>query len=481
MRIKLLIALLFVSFVVTGCGDDYDDFMDKAAGFAKSNGAIDTKELELLKEEVALYSTDRKFQKLCTSGKPDEVKLIKVLKAKGFKLKLLPVIDHNKDTVNLYIENSGSMFGYVNGDTQYKDALTELLVQLGSKYGKQNIRLHFINTKIYPIAFEGNPAQYPGTLNPNVFKSVGDINSSDINDIYRQIIEKTDAKTVSLLVSDCIYSVTGDDIARKLEIQKSLTKDAFHGHDNLAATIVKLNAAFNGTYYTKNKTRANCVNNLRPYYITVLGTADALSHFNSNINLKPLNGYENKFTVVPGNPDVEPYYTVVNTANSSGFRPIRDLSGAGFIHGIEDVEVNERNGKRFTFSVAMDLSEIPAEDNVKVLASGYSADGYDISITPYNPGELKPSSVQQISKSGYRPTHLITFTAKADKFTDAKLALKKAIPGWVYKTSTNDDTNLKSGDGKTFGFKYLVEGINEAARDKADSDNYFNITIKINQ
>ncbi len=67
MKIKLLLILLIVSFVFTGCGGDLEAFEEKAEGFAQSDKHINREELEKLKSEVALFSNNRAFKKFYTA------------------------------------------------------------------------------------------------------------------------------------------------------------------------------------------------------------------------------------------------------------------------------------------------------------------------------------------------------------------------------------------------------------------------------
>lgn len=481
---KRILLLLCFGVMLTGCKNDFDNFKDKAAAYAKSDKYINREELDKLKNEIALLSDDRAFKKFYTDDAIDEVKLIEFLEHEGYPVKLAPAINHKQDSVNVYLENSGSMFGYVNGDTEYKDALTELLVQLGSIYGKKDIHLYFINTKIYPIAFDGNVAQYPGTLSPDKLKVAGDINSSDINDIYRQVIDKTPEKTISIILSDCIYSVSGDDTAGKLEMQKSLTKDVFQD-SNISTLVAKLNSGFTGYYYPKNNTKQKLSNQSRPFYISVLGQAGAMGFFYNNIHFQPnFKGYENKVFLSSAYNNQAVYHTIVNTATSTGFRPVREFSDSGSVRGMEDIAVNDRDGKAFTFAIAIDMATVPAEEDVVKDPRSYSITKGNYKITGielYNPKLLKPASVNIINKAGRHPTHIINFVSTGTNYTDLEFALKNEIPQWVRATSTNDDTDIKSLGTKTFGFNYLIEGINEAGKKEAVADDYFKIIIKINQ
>jgi len=50
--------------------------------------------------------------------------------------------------INIYIENSGSMNGYINGYTDFKGAIRDLLVLLKYHYDSQNIKI-FLLTQLF--------------------------------------------------------------------------------------------------------------------------------------------------------------------------------------------------------------------------------------------------------------------------------------------------------------------------------------------
>ena len=113
--------------------------------------------------------------------------------------------DSTKATkVDFYVENSGSMYGYVQGGTQFKDVLEHLLVMSKETYGQPGIQ--FINAKMVPTGLGDDVENFCLRLNPVTMKQ-GNTSSSNINSIFSQILERTDDHTVSVLFSDCIYSV----------------------------------------------------------------------------------------------------------------------------------------------------------------------------------------------------------------------------------------------------------------------------------
>jgi uncharacterized protein with gpF-like domain len=91
-------------------------------------------------------------------------------------------------------------------------------------------------------------------------------------------------------------------------------------------------------------------------------------------------------------------------------------------------------------------------------------------------------------------SHIIVFKATKRAFSNLSFAMKKAVslPRWVEEANTEDDSDIKDNAdeetlGKTFGIKYMIEGIAEAYQEifrknypgKA-LDKYFEIEIPIN-
>src|SRR5690606_13341428 len=191
--------------------------------------------------------------------------------------------------LNLYMENSGSMNGYVNGNTTCKNALGDLLVYLKYEFGEQNIHLHFINDTIHSIEFDRDITQFAASLTPESMR-VGNTASSDLNLIFNTILQNTGPGTVSILFSDLIYSIQGSNTEQLLNYQKSQTKDAFlskaRSGDKLQTAIVQLSSTFNGTYWDKNNEKTLLRNAGRPWYMTITGEADRVADFNRKIDVQ---------------------------------------------------------------------------------------------------------------------------------------------------------------------------------------------------
>lgn len=487
---KLFRFLMLVLLLTTvSCDDEYDLFEDSLLEYSKSDSKITTDEFGKLADLIKPFENERKFKKFFTNGNFDDLKLISFLEKKGEKVdKTTDANDSNDYYVNVYIENSGSMNGYVQGNTQFKGAIRDLLVMLKYYYDEKNLNINFINSSIYPTNIQIDTENFSKSINAKSFK-VGDTFSSNLNNIFKQILTKTSKNTISILLSDCIYSIQGSKTEDLLSDQKSLTKSAFltkfKNKEPLATTIVKLNSSFNGTYYDKDNRKTQLKNTLRPYYMTIMGSEKAMTKFNSNIELSKnkVEGFENKYNLTLKDYSKEVYYSVINTKEDSGrYKPDREYKNNGAVQGIEDVDIKSRNSSSFIFSVALDLSKVPIEDSYLFDKSNYSIKEGDYKIKgiyKYDKKNVGPSSINMIVKAKAEPTHYILFESTKPNLTNLTFTLNKQIPHWVYTTSTNDDSNILKSPNRTFGLKYLIEGISEAYETKSKNNNYLELTINI--
>jgi hypothetical protein len=392
--------------------------------------------------------------------------------------------------VNVYIENSGSMFGYINGDTEFKTDVRELLTLLKYHYSDKNVHLSFINSKIYPIN-TNDKISFITNLTSSTFK-VGDTFSSEMNKVFNQVLNKTDKNTISILVSDCIYSVDG--LANSLNVCKTGTKDAFltksKGGFNISSAIVKLNSKFNGIYYDMNNGKTNLNNESRPYYMVLIGSDLALNYISSKVDFPKTKmlGYQDKLVLTSNNYSNKSYYTLVKTTSDIGsYRTSQVASTIDSKKGMERIQLSDRAKGNFTFSIAVDLKNIPitseyatTSGNYKILEGDYKIKDI-IEYNSISSKKLNPTSLAMLKNYDKNPTHIITLESRSKSYSNLKIILKNQIPSWVYQTSTDDDTKSKNTLNRTFGFKYLIEGISEANKViNPKSGNFLEMNIVIN-
>lgn len=397
-----------------------------------------------------------------------------------------PILPLNPN-VNVYIENSGSMDGYIKGNTEFKGAIRDLLVLLKHHYTDNGkIKVYFINTTIRESSTQDDLATFAQNINAQWSVQGEDHSSSSLNNIFKLILNETNKETISILFSDCIYSIHGHDAESLLSDEKSLTKDAFLSRWrkdslSLATTIVKMQSKFTGYYYDKNNNRTNITGQNRPYYICIIASKNVINDFNSKIPLEKgkIEGFENKFIMSSGSTGELYYSVLLSSFNIGRFKPQRSGSN-DTIHGIRDIKITPPN--KFTFAIAVDMRNVEVEEDFLLNPENYifSDNNFIIKeITSLDRNRINDSDWIRVGKN--KPTHVIIFEATGTAHASFSVALKKQIPHWIDQTNITDDTDMKNNIEKTFGIKYLIEGINEAYETIYPDDKYYfelNILIK---
>lgn len=392
-----------------------------------------------------------------------------------------------KPTVNIYIENSGSMNGFINKTSEYQDAIQNMVVWLEYYYDTDNIKLHYINDR---VIFKEKPANIPlpdfaqQMLSPVEFKSNGNGASTNLNSIIAMILNRTDDNTISILLSDNIYSISGTQTAPVLLSEcKNKTLQAFLGksknlkkqsQQSLSTTIIQLYSQFNGNYWDykhptgKASQQLNCK---RPYYMCVIGVNDLISDFNNKFNVQEMNGYKNKYTLTEIE-NLNPKCSVlINTYKTGRFRKTDATT-------IREASL-DKHKNIFAMAIAVDLSDIPLNDDEKCDVNLFEAtEDYVIDeIIKIEDATIAPVDVQATQNC----THIIKVSTSNKTIPSYTLRMKRSLPNWVENTSSVDDTKIGTDSqeqNKTFGLAYFVNGIKEAY-DKG-ADNYFEINIIVN-
>jgi hypothetical protein len=386
-----------------------------------------------------------------------------------------------KPEVKFFIENSGSMDGYIRKTTEFEAALSDLLVQLQYHYDKKNIRVNFINTKVYPSQI--NEVQsFVETLEPEKAPyKVGNRTVSKLNEILKMILDSTNQNNISILFSDCIYSLDKkNDTEGALEFQKSLTKGAFLEKSkqfDFATIVLKMKSKFTGNYWNKNNGSTYLDEAERPYYIWIIGSNENINEFSKTIKIKSLKGFEYSYFLSDFTKEKQPYYTVLKETNKIGSFKQANRNEKD-VKSISDAEFD---GGTLQFSIAIDLSNIPVDSDYLTTTRNYVVpDGFTVkSIEKIDRNKLSQRDFVTVEESP--ATHFITVTTTS-KFTvqDLKLELSNKIPAWVEKSNSMNDTDVKNELDKTFGLSYLIQGVSEAyATQNPEQTSYFKITVTI--
>lgn len=410
--------------------------------------------------------------------------------------------------VNIYIENSGSMDGFVNGITAFKDAIGKMLAKLKYYYGEDNVQIYFIRNdkakansgqeKLNVIkACETDISNFANAIDLRWKEDMPNRgHNTNLNNIFKELLNRTDGNTISILFSDCIYSIGSGGVEDLLSHEKWTTYDAFLTHSkknngSLATTIVKMKSGFNGKYYPYTGDR-NCFpyKGELPYYICVLANQEILADFNNKIKLGKgeIDGYDNKY-VLAHSESANLYYSVLTaTENKGRFKQNRNCSSSSYVHGIKDIDLkpNKHSGAPFTFAVALDMKNIDVEEDYLLDTRNYvlTEDNFKVvKVERLEKSIVNATDWQRIKDSN--PTHLVVVEAKDMHWTnvDLGIALKKQVPGWIEECSILDDTqSSKLEGGKSFGLKFWIHGISEAYEEIYPEDkNYYQVFININK
>ena len=412
-----------------------------------------------------------------------------------------------KPMVNIYIENSGSMDGFVKGISEFKDAVGKMLAKLKYYYDEDNVQIYFIrndrNTEKLNVvkACEANISNFADAIDVKWKEDkLHRGNNTNLNNIFKEILNRTDEKTISILFSDCIYSIGRGGVEDLLNHEQWTTYDAFLTHSKhskqennggLATTIIKMKSGFDGWYYPYTGDNKKFVyRGELPYYICILADQDILAGFNQRIKLGKgeIKGYDNKY-VLAHSESANLYYSVLMATDNKGrFKQNRQYSSSNYVHGIKDIDLKpiKRSGDLFTFAVALDMKNVDVEEDYLVDTTNYTLteDNFRVlRVEKVDKAVINASDWQRI-KDG-QPTHIVVVEAKDMRWANVELgiALKKQVPGWIEECSILDDTQRsKLEGGKSFGLKYWIHGISEAYEEIYPEDkNYFQVFININK
>jgi hypothetical protein len=373
---------------------------------------------------------------------------------------------HPKETkpiVNVYIENSGSMDGYVKGVTEFEQTVYNYLSDIKISGFTDTLNLYYINSQAIPYASAADAnviADFIDKLEPNTFKQRGGSRgTSDIANVLKSVLNETQSKEIAILVTDGIFSpgrgINAGDYLVNQEIGiKNTMADYLKKFPNTAVIIYQLFSKFNGTYFNNVDSKIP-INQQRPYYIWIIGQTKNLASLRGAVPESKFNGkgVAKMFSIVPGNQKID--YCV--KANSGDFDRSRDNPKTE----IEDLDEDSRTGK-VTFAVNADFTSLLLDDNYLTNPKNYVVSNYKLTIKR-NDDKLKY-------------THSLNFTADKVRNGQLSIKLKTTIPKWVDEINDNDGTTAVPG--KTYGIKYQISGIYKAFTFKTDYYTEIKINIK---
>lgn len=373
--------------------------------------------------------------------------------------------------VTFYIENSESMFGYVNGFTEYVDVISELAEKPKFAEEKTPRDFYFINGgDNLEINFIGdNPVVLKTKLNISGFRC-GDITKSNLNSMFQKALKKASKDSISILISDAIYDIGKPEAPMNaLATEGKETRSRFIerlGDGDLQTIMIKLHSHFEGYYFPVGGGKIK-IKQTRPFYIWIFGETELLNKYFSEEYINSLKGYADMARFIKFDELNIPFQAVSQNKKGSFRFDRRDKNI------LNDVK-SDRNGQGFQFSFATDFASLPYSDSYIQTTNNYSCSDDNYEVTSVT--EIKKKIYEVTS---FTPTHLITASTQNSPYCELNISLKNVVPIWIVNTNSDDESNIKSDTTQTFGFKFLTNAISEAYLYKNKEKNITNFTFEI--
>lgn len=347
-----------------------------------------------------------------------------------------PVKQYKPSKVMLYIENSGSMDGYMFNGSELKDAVYSYVSGLSTH--TDTTEVYFVNSDVYRVNAPLQDVIY--SMSPALFrKSPGNKANTDIADIFGMILSRIEKNSVSILVTDAILDLPkGNTVffyTKQTQI-KSIFENLLKENSNLAIEIFRMSSRFNGKYYYTGGSVA-ISDQKRPYYMFVIGDKQALSSANDIVSKSQIqHGVDNyyaysSYTQVP--------FVIMNKK--------KKMKGDKF-----EVRLQQ---KAVPIIAKVDLSYTLHDDELLKDTNLYSI--------AFGDENIRIKNIKELSKEPDY-THAITLTLP-ENANEGSVNLYFCPPPYPYwLDDANDDLSDASvaTTMKTTGIKYIIEGISDA-------------------
>ena len=361
-----------------------------------------------------------------------------------------------------YLENSESMFGYVNG-YEYVNVVSGLAYK--NKFSEQNTEREFYfvnggdNLKINYIG--DNASDLNDKLNLESYRC-GDITKSNLNSMFQIALSKAKQDTISILISDGIYDIGKPQAPMKaLLTEGNETKEKFINRlseGDLQTIIIKLNSHFDGKYFPVTG-GSRTISQNRPYYVWIFGDTELLNEYFSDEYIESLKGFSNiaRFLKLS---ELDVPYQATPHSKIGDFR--FDKRNKNKLVSVK----TDRSGQGFYFTFAADFSSLPFSDSYLTSIDNYICNNSNFTIKAVSKiGNLKLHGL------GFSPTHLITVGTDRNPLCKLNVSLQYNIPNWIEESNINDESNIIGDTFHTFGFKFLTNAISEAYQYKNNESN----------
>ena len=392
----------------------------------------------------------------------------------------LPIVAQTEDTfplmdlpdcnVNIYIENSASMYGYVKGVTEFEQSIYSYISDIKLADFCSSLNLNYINSEI--LRQSDDVSDFIEKLEPSTFKiKGGDHSTTDISNLFQKIMDEQGENDIAILVSDFVFSPGRKDASEYLTNQQIGIKSHFatrlKTNPDYAAVLYRLVSKFEGNYYNKFD-QPTLIKADRPFFIWLLGNKDQLQRLTTEVRKENMKGHGVDHTFCISKMSVATPYGILPMPRIGTFQIDPANVKTSILKAKTD---NKAVGSKFVVSFGIDYSGFLLEDSYLTDPANYEVNNkaYAVEISR-NPNTS--SSYTHIIKLKLDPSQPVISRGSI------KVSLLKKSAPWAEEFTDNDgeDINAEGAMEKTFGLKTLIDGVYDAY--KADAT-YASFTINI--
>lgn len=491
---KLYILLAFLLVCLSSCKTEFEDFQDHALKLG-AGGRLGKESFYMLLDEIG-RGKDNSFKKMFYDhNRLDTLKvanyLSKLYATKDLKIPAQLIYtgsghglentpQGSKFNINVYLENSASIDGYVSGHTEFKDALYSFLGDIKLSEYCDSLNLNYINRTIPFSKLNADASginDFIQTLTPASFKKRGGVrSSSDIMQILGNVLNRTNSSNMSVVVSDFVFSPGLRQNASNYLAQESIGIKANFANKlkqfDLSVMVIQLMSSFDGFYYDETD-KPFRLSSRRPYYVWLMGSERQLKAIiKSGVIENIRGGYQNRLLLQKVHQTSTPDYKILYTEKIGSFHLPSGARGP-----IENATASNqlRTMNKFAFNVAVDYSESLLDPSYFSDTGNYSHNK-NYAIAAKQIGLTADPSLSNF-------THLIRLTTAEPRPETITIAIRGRMPQWIKDSSSENDTQLTTNlqeQKKTFGLNYLIEGVYNAFYQAPGNDTIssFDIIIK---
>ena len=349
-------------------------------------------------------------------------------------------------SVNVFVENSGSMLGYVSQGNDFHQSIDDILTKMQAN-GVVSSKIHkyYINSKCFEQKGISTTQFIKDMTKRTATTFKADASSTSMMALLDTVFHHTRKGDLSIFVSDCIISPGKKQNAAQFVgaerngIQLLAQCQAKNGN---AIIVLRLLSDFNGYLYDCQDNKLK-ITNKRPFYIWIVGERAIVEWAQENIDFQKIAGFQNKCVFTPVLSNINIQSRVLNTN-----------SGKILDNSIQKAKISRNINNKFCFTLGIDVRKYN-------LFGVYltNKDNYTLTNAKYK--------IERIIEKKNDPqfTHLITLSTTSPVTQNVlQLSLKKpTLPSWVatYNLDKNSCNQFFNQLDKTFAIKDVMEGVYE--------------------